>query len=86
VGLDSEDVALCQYLVGLQEKAFLNKAHRLFQFLGRSDLVTDITMTMKDMFFVNAGDMFNLKHFPGLRPAEDFGRAASSMGFRNTEV
>ena len=86
VGLDSEDMALCVYLVGLQEKAFLNKAHRLFQFLGRSDLVTDITMTMKDMFFATAGDMFHLKHFPNLRGAEEFGRAASSMGFRNTEV
>ncbi len=43
-------------------------------------------MTMKDMFFESAGDMFALEHFPALRPPEEFGRAASSMGFRNTEV
>ena len=49
----------------------------------RSDRVTDITMVMKELFFEGAGDMFNLKHYPGLRSADDYGRASSSMGFKN---
>lgn len=65
--VDSDDVGLCKYLLAGSEKAFLSKAHRLFLFLGRSDRVTDITMAMKDMFFENAGDMFALPYYPGLR-------------------
>mmetsp|Transcript_27438 Transcript_27438/g.32442 ORF Transcript_27438/g.32442 Transcript_27438/m.32442 type:complete len:2067 (+) Transcript_27438:95-6295(+) len=86
IGVDSTDLGLCQFLLQGHEKNFLQKAHRLNQFLGRSDIVTDITMIMKDMFFENAGDMFQLKHFPGLRKAEEYGRASSSMGFKNTEA
>lgn len=84
--VDSEDVNLCKFLLAGQEKAYLQKALRLFQFLGRSDLVSDITMAMKDMFFANAGEMFALKHFPMLRSSEEYGRASSTMGFRNHEV
>lgn len=65
--VDSDDVGLCKYLLAGSEKAFLSKAHLLFLFLGRSDRVTDITMAMKDLFFANAGDMFALPYFPGLR-------------------
>lgn len=84
--VDSQDVHFCEFLLAGHEKTFLQKAHKLFQFLGRSDMVTDITMVMKDIFFENVGDMFELRHFPNLRKSEEFGRAASSMGFRNTEV
>jgi hypothetical protein len=82
--VDSDDVGLCSFLLAGHEKAFLSKAHRLFLFLGRSDKVTDITMAMKDLFFNNAGDMFALPFFPGLRKVFG-GRGASERQFKKNK-
>lgn len=38
------------------------------------------------MFFKTAGAMFELNFFPSLRSPEDFGRAASTFGWKNNEV
>lgn len=69
-----------------QDKNFLQKVHKLNQFLNRPDVVTQVTMTMKDIFFESAGAMFQVMHFPGLRSADDYGRASSAFGFRNAAV
>jgi hypothetical protein len=42
--------------------------------------------TFLDFGRVSLRDMFALRFYPGLRNPEDFGRASSSLGFRNQEV
>ena len=83
---NGSDARLCAHLCEGPEKQFLQRAHKLHRFLGRADVVTDITMVMKDIFFESAGDMFALRHFQMLRKPEEFGRAGSALGFANQKV
>lgn len=47
VGLESDDVQLLAFITEGREKDYLQKCFKLNTFLGRTDVVTDITMTMK---------------------------------------